>query len=336
MILIYLLLLLLLFLSVIVSVSFGTTTISLSDVYQVLISGGQTNAVPMNIQSIIWQIRLPRVLLALAAGFGLSLTGAVMQASVRNPLADPFILGISSGASLGATVAIFIGFGTVTFLSLSGLTLFAFVGAILSSFVVLTISEIGNATTTKLLLTGMIVQAIATAFSNFIIYFAGDNNGMQAILFWTMGSLSSANFRQLPLLYTVILSAAIFFFTQTRNLNIMLLGDSASLTLGVNLPKLRRIYLVIAALLTAVITANTGVIGFVGLIVPHMTRGLKGSSHETLLPLSTLIGALFLVWADLISRIIIFNAELPIGIVTAMIGAPMLLSIVLKKDYRFG
>jgi len=338
-ILLYGLLLTAIFLVLLFSVASGQTNIPFADVFHVLWANlftGDMTGVEQSIQSIVWQIRLPHALMAFIVGSGLALCGTILQAAVRNPLADPYILGISSGASLGATFAILIGVGQFSFLSFSGVSAFAFLGAVLASATVLLLAEIGRTTTTKLLLSGMIVQAICSAFASFIIYFAQNAQGMSAVIFWTMGSLAGANYPDLALLYVLVPIVALFFLTQTRTLDVLLLGEAASITLGINLGKMRRIYLLIAALLTGVIVSFSGVIGFVGLLVPHIVRGIVGSSHKHLLPVSILSGGLFLIVADMLARSLISQAELPIGIVTAMIGAPIMLLILLKKEYRFG
>lgn len=286
---------------------------------------------------IIWNIRLPRVLTAMLIGAGLAMCGTVMQASVKNPLADPYILGVSSGASLGATFAILIGFGASGLLSQISVAFGAFAGAVGASLAVLTLAELsGKSTSTKLVLSGMVVNALCNAFSNFIIFFANDSEGIKSVTFWTMGSLASAKWEKLPILSAVILTASLFALSQSRILNTMLMGDEAAVTLGINLTVYRRIYMILSSLITGVMVSYCGMIGFVGLIIPHIVRGFLGSDHRRLTLVSILAGSLFLIWADVIARIILPKTEIPIGIITAMAGAPVFIYMLVKRGYRFG
>nr|WP_177188642.1 iron ABC transporter permease [Alkalibacterium subtropicum] len=339
-----LLLTFLIILSVGIGVTVGQVSIPLSESFQILankLSGGligDLDTLSSNAYTnIIWQIRFPRVLLAMLTGMGLAMAGAVMQTTVQNPLADPYILGISSGASLGATFAIMIGFGGTSILAQMGLSFWAFLGAITAAFLVLLLSNVGGQVNSiKLVLSGMVLNALFTAFSNFIIYIANDAEGIRSVTFWMMGSLAGASWSILPLIATVVIAGFLFFVTQERILNIMLLGDEAAITLGVNLAFYRKLYLVVASILTGIIVANSGMIGFVGLIIPHIVRGIVGSNHRYFLTLSIFSGSLFMVWSDILSRIILPTVELPIGILTSLIGAPLFIYIFVKKGYEFG
>ncbi|GAX46578.1 FecCD family ABC transporter permease [Pseudolactococcus reticulitermitis] len=330
-------------LSVIVSVSNGQADISFWDVGRILVNKmsqgtiGEIKDLPVSSVNIIWFIRMPRILLAIFVGLGLALCGTVMQAVVQNPLADPYILGISSGSSLGATFAILIGFGSGSFLSQFGIGLGAFAGAMIATLSVLMLSNIGGRmTSVKLILSGSVISSLFGSVSNLIVYLAGNSEGIKTIQFWLMGSLASATWSKLGMLIVPVLLVFGFFLTQSRLLNVMLLGDEAAVTLGVSLSRYRRLYMAMTSLTTGLIVANSGMIGFVGLIVPHIVRGLFGSDHKVTLPLTAVCGALFMIWADLISRILIHNVELPIGIITAMIGAPLFIYIIIKKGYSFG
>lgn len=329
--------------SVGIAVSIGQVHIPLAESYRILLyklTGFQWGTTPIETGSftdIIWQIRFPRVLMAMFIGAGLALCGAVMQAAVQNPLADPYILGISSGASLGATFAILIGFGAIGWLGQTGVAFWAFAGAMGASLLVLTLAGIrGKMTSVKLVLAGMVINALCSAFSNFIIYFANNAEGIKTVTFWTMGSLASSGWNKLPLVGIVVLVAILFFLLQSRVLNTMLLGDEAAVTLGINLSVYRRVYMLLTALVTGVMVASCGMIGFVGLIIPHIVRGLVGSDHRKVMPVSVLFGAIFLIWTDVIARSLISSVELPIGIITAMIGAPMFMYMLVKKGYGFG
>ncbi|MNO27420.1 Hemin transport system permease protein HmuU [compost metagenome] len=286
---------------------------------------------------IIWYIRFPRVLLAMIVGAGLALCGTVMQASVQNPLADPYLLGISAGASLGATFSIMLGFGAAGFVGSLGVSFWAFLGALGAAAWVLVLANLGGKMSSiKLVLAGTVINALCSAFSNFIIYSASSAEGIRSVSFWTMGSLASAKWDKLPLITIMVVLAALFFITQTRVLNTMLTGDETAVTLGINLNYHRRLYMIISSIITGVIVATCGIIGFVGLIVPHLVRGMVGSDHKRLIPAVILCSSIFLIWTDVLARTIIPNGELPIGIVTALIGAPMFMYVLIKKNNGFG
>ncbi|MFC4305394.1 FecCD family ABC transporter permease [Cohnella boryungensis] len=331
-------------LSVGIAVSLGQVDVPLADSYRILLYklsgiqiGDMSDILAGQHLNIIWNIRFPRVILALLIGAGLSLCGTVMQAAVQNPLADPYILGVSSGASLGATFSIMIGFGTMGFLGQTGVAFWAFAGAFGASMLVLALAGIGGKmSSVKLVLSGMVINALCTAFANFIIYFANNTEGIRSVTFWTMGSLAAAKWDRLPLVAIIVLAAALLFLFQSRILNTMLLGDETAVTLGINLNLYRRIYLLFTAVITGVMVASCGMIGFVGLIIPHLVRGIVGSDHRRLMPTSILIGGIFLVWTDVLARIAIPKVELPIGIITALIGAPMFMYMLIKKGYNFG
>lgn len=330
--------------SVLYSLTNGQASISMKEVFQILtykISGGQVGSLE-NVGSqaavnIIWFVRTPRVILAIFVGMGLAVSGAIMQAVVQNPLADPYILGVSSGASLGATFSILVGFGSATFLSQFGLAFGAFAGAIIASFSVLLLSSVGGRmTSVKLVLSGTIIGALLSSISSFIVYLSSNAEGIKTVTFWAMGSLAAASWGKIPILAVVVLAITGFFLSQYRILNVMLLGEETAVTLGVSLVKYRRSYMLLSSLLTGVVVAYSGMIGFVGLIIPHIVRGLSGSDHKRLLPVVALSGSLFLIWADILSRVLIPNVELPIGIITSIIGAPLFIYIIVKKGYNFG
>lgn len=333
-----------LILSIFLALGLGAVHISLPDTYAIIMNRlfgierpGTAEVLRSANASIIWKIRFPRVLLGVAAGAGLALCGSVMQATVQNPLAEPYILGISSGASLGATIAVFIGTAIPLAGSISSVSLLAFLGAAGATGAVLFLASMGGqATSGKLILSGTIINAICTSFSNFIISVSGDGNGMLSIKFWTMGSLTRGSWNNLILPSCIVAASCIFFLSQYRTLNTMLLGDEAASTLGVNLSFYRKLYMSAAALLTGVLVSACGMIGFVGLMIPHIARAVVGADHRRLLPITILMGGIFLVWADALARVIIPNGELAIGIVTSMIGAPFFAYILIKRHYRFG
>ncbi|WP_370467737.1 MULTISPECIES: FecCD family ABC transporter permease [Rummeliibacillus] len=331
-------------LSAVYSVSIGQVHIPFRQSMDILlhtITNGKFGSLD-NVQSesflnIILQIRMPRVVFALLIGIGLSLCGTVMQAVVQNPLADPYILGISSGASLGATFAILVGFGSSALLAQFGVAFGAFVGAMLTSVAVLVLSSIGGkATSVKLVLSGVVIGALCSSFSSLIIFFANNAEGIKTVTFWSMGSLASSSWDKAPIMVIVVLLGAILFLFQHRILNTMLLGDESAITLGINLSAYRKFYMIATALVTGTMVAYAGMIGFVGLIIPHIARGIFGADHKRLMLGTLLLGGLFMIWADVLSRILIENVELPIGIITSVIGSPLFIYMIVKKGYNFG
>lgn len=326
--------------SIMAAITFGNADISLKDVYSVILyelfkikrfSQFSEGAV----HDVVWLIRFPRVILALAVGTGLSICGVVMQAIVKNPLADPYILGVSSGASLGATFAIMLGVGS--FFGDNFVGFMAFVGALLTSFVVMAIANMGGrANAGKLILSGTAVSSVCSAFSSFIIYIVNDNNATAEVMRWTMGSLAGASWSRVAIIFPVIVLCTLIFWSQYRSLNLMLLGDEVSITLGTNLRKSRTVYLILCSVMVGFAVYAAGMISFVGLVIPHIIRILFGTDHKRLIPLSALLGGIFLIWADVACRIILKNAEMPIGILVSMIGAPCFIYLLIKRSYGFG
>lgn len=326
-----LLLLLIIFLafSLFLAVSLGSVTIDIQDTYQIIFSKlafslGTGKLSPSTI-AIVWNMRVPRVILGILAGAGLSVCGSVMQSTVNNPIAEPYILGISAGATFGATLSIILGLKSITGAG-------AFIGAILASTVVLFIASMqGKMTTSSLILSGTVVNALFIAFSNFIISVGANADSLMTIKFWTMGSLAGTSWSDLALPALVVGFSFLFFCSQYRIFNTMMMGDEAALTLGVPLHFYWFLYITVVAIMTAVLVACCGIIGFVGLITPHIARRLVGTNYKRLFPIATLLGSLFLVWADVLARILVKNAELPIGIFTALVGAPFFIYIVAKS-----
>ena len=326
--------------SVLGAVTFGNADLSVKDVYSVILyevfkfdSLSAYKEGPVH--DVVWLIRLPRVLLALGVGMGLSVCGVVMQAIVRNPLADPYILGVSSGATLGATLSIMLGIGS--FLGGNSVGLMAFAGAIITSFAVMYIANMGGrATSGKLILAGTAVSSVCSAFSNFVLYITNDNSATAQVTFWTMGSLSGADWTRVSVILPVILLCGLFFWSQFRNLNLMLLGDEAAVTLGTDLHRWRIVYLLAASLLVGFAVYTAGIIGFVGLVIPHVVRILFGTDHKKLIPISALLGAIFLLWSDVLCRVVLPGKEIPIGVLTALVGAPVFIYLMARKKYGFG
>lgn len=338
--LVMLLLAVLLVLAFLWALSIGTVKLSFVQIYEGMVnqftSGMAIETAGQGpVHDIIWLLRLPRLVLAALVGMGLSVCGVIMQAVVKNPLADPYILGISSGASLGATAAILLGIGVALGENFVGIA--AFIGAFAMSLGVLFISNLGGRSNSiKLLLGGMALSAVCGAFSSFIVYFANNKEGMQSIAYWMMGSFAGAKWENLMIIAPIVILAVLFLWTQSRMLNLMLLGDESALTLGTDLHIYRQIYLLVSSLIVGFVVYSAGMIGFVGLVVPHVIRMLVGTDHKKLIPVSALTGAVFLVIADGLCRVIIPRTELPIGILISLIGAPCFVYLMIKKTYGFG
>lgn len=330
----------LLVLSLLAAVSFGTMSIPIGDVYHVILHELFGVGDPQvwgkgGVHDVVWLIRLPRLLLALGVGMGLSVCGVVMQAIVKNPLADPYVLGVSSGAYLGATAAVMLGGGA--FLAGSAMGLMGCIGAFVVSLGVMVLANLGGrANSVKLLLAGTALSTICSAFSSFLIFIRNDDHASAAIVKWSMGGLAGADYASDMVILLVMIGGTLFLWSQYRNLNLMLLGDEAAVTLGTDLHKWRLLYLLVASLLVGFSVYKAGMIGFVGLVIPHVLRMLVGTDHKKLIPLSALLGAIFLIWADVLCRTVLPGNELPIGILTSMVGAPVFLYLMVRKTYGFG
>ena len=336
-----LILLVTLVLSLLWAVTIGSVDLAMGDVYRVILYkifgiGDPEVYGKGSLSDIVWFVRLPRLVLAIGIGIALSVSGSVMQAIVKNPLADPYVLGVSSGASLGATLAILLGVGS--FLGSGYVGLVAFAGAFLVSLAVVALANVGGrANSVKLILSGTALSAICGAVSNFVLYVINSSSGaLEAVVRWTLGSLAAAKWETNILMLLVAVAGTLFFWTQHRTLNLMLMGDESAITLGTDLHRWRIVYLLIASLMIGFAVYTAGIIGFVGLIVPHAVRILFGTDHKKLIPISALLGALFLLWADVLCRVLLPRKELPIGILTAMVGAPVFIYLMARKRYGFG
>ena len=330
-----------LLLSLLAAVSFGTVSIPLRQVYEVILEElrallpGGTAPTGSSVHDVVWLIRLPRLILAVGVGMGLSVCGAVMQAIVKNPLADPYVLGVSSGAYLGASLAMLLGFGGL--LGGSAMGMLGCAGALLVSLGVMALANLGGrSNAVKLLLAGTALSAVCSGFSNFFIFLLNDDHAASAVVQWSMGSLAAADWGSNAVIVAVAVSGTLFFWSQYRNLNLMLLGDDCAVTLGTDLHRWRLIYLTVAAVMVGFAVYKAGLIGFVGLLIPHVVRMLFGTDHKKLIPISALLGAIFLVWADVLCRVILPGNELPIGVLTALVGAPVFVYLMARKKYGFG
>ena len=324
--------------SILLAMSIGAVHLPFLDCYQILIDkifGQSSTDLSPALIAIVWQARLPRILMSAILGAGLALCGVVMQSSIQNPLADPYIIGTSTGAQLGATLVVFLGaVQNVSWASTIGVGTGAFVGAMIASIAVLAIANAGGRmTSVKLVLGGAVLNMVFGSFVSMIFALFPRNEALQNVGFWLTGSLRTINWNSFGFLPIVILLAAIFYLTQTRTMNVMMMGDEAATTLGVDTSRSRLIYMIIAALVIGFIVATCGIIGYVGLIIPHVARGLVGTDHRKMLPFALVTGALFLIWCDVFARTIIINGELSLALVTSVIGAPLLLYRIVKQGF---
>ena len=314
-------------LSLTIAVTIGPADIRFDEVWASIAShlGIGTTPLPLLRDGIVWELRMPRVLTAAAVGAGLALSGAVMQALTRNPLADPYLLGLSSGASLGAVSVLLLGVAVL-------LPLAAFLGALLAlGLTLLLASSLGRITPTRTVLAGLAVSSLAGAITSFVIFWTVTGDSYREILSWLLGSLSGARWPAMLIAGGAIILIGIPIMATGRLLDSFAFGDTSAAALGINVQGTRWALLAATALLTGAMVSVSGSIGFVGLILPHAVRLLIGPGHRALLPLSALVGAIFLVWADTIARTIFDPRELPVGIVTALIGAPVFALLLARR-----
>ncbi|WP_052466253.1 FecCD family ABC transporter permease [Mobilicoccus massiliensis] len=284
-------------------------------------------------QAIVWELRMPRVLVGALVGAALSVGGATLQALVRNVLADPYLLGVSSGAGLGAAGVIALGLGA----ALGGVTLVggAFLGACLAVVLLLLLTgRRGAVAVHHLVLAGLVVSFFLSAVTNLVVSVAGDRDTVRAIMFWTLGSLARADWTHLPVLALVVLGMLAALTLIARRLDAISLGDDVARSLGTDPGRLRVQATAITAIGVAAAVAVSGAVGFVGLVVPHLTRSLVGASHRVLLPTCALLGALVIVVGDTLARTVLAPRELPLGVLTALLGTPLLMVLVRRQGER--
>lgn len=308
-------------LSVFAALNFGPVNIALSELLSCLQAQCST---PMN-NMVIWEIRIPRVLVALVAGMGLAIAGAILQNTTGNPLADPYLFGIVSGAGLGATIA---NLSVVDNLSIA-LPLAAFLGALFAVIVVMIIAK-ALQRMAELILVGVAVSFMLASITQFILYF-GEPFATNRVIFWMMGSLSRVELQNFTVISVVLIITLIVIMALHRQIDALLLGDESAKSLGVNVDKLRLVMLGLCAALTATIVAYCGGIGFVGLMIPHIVRHFVGVTTLNLIIGSALIGGCFLIWVDVIARTALPHAEIPIGIMTSAMGSIFFLFILFRS-----
>jgi iron complex transport system permease protein len=319
--------------TIILAAGLGYISISVSDICHILLSQlGWTlpETIDQSYPFVIMDVRLPRILSAVLVGGGLAVSGCVFQSILQNPLADPYTLGISSGAAFGASLAIILLiFGLIVPAALI-IPLFAFVGAVATLYVVFTLSSpSARLSSNSLILSGIIVSAILSAGISFIKFLADEQ--VNAIIFWLMGSFIGKTWPDVLLLIVMTIPCTLLILAHHRELDIMTFGDRASDSLGIDTAAIRKRLLVIASLSTAICVSVSGIIGFVGLIVPHLMRMILGPGNRLLIPCSFLFGCIMLLCADTITRVFL-PTELPIGVLTALIGGPIFCYIFRKNQ----
>ncbi len=306
----------------VLGISIGSSGSNLYSLYQYLIHGEEIDPV---LKSIVWRIRLPRVLLAIQTGAALSLGGLVFQAILRNPLAEPYILGISGGSAVGAILGILMGLAYFP-----GVSLMAFAGSIATLLTILLIS-MGQTIVKKdsLLLSGVMVNAFCSSVIMFFISMTHDTR-LHNILFWIMGDFSLANMQQVLVLFILLVPCFLLIFWLSHTMNLLLMGKEMALTMGVNVKVITVTLLLTTSFMVSAIVAYSGLVGFVGLVIPHLLRLLLGSDHRLLVPACILGGGTYMVLCDLLARNLPEQGEMPVGVITAFIGAPLFIFLLRK------
>lgn len=305
---------------------FGSSGISLAQL-PALLSG----TAEQSVTTIFFSLRLPRAILAFISGGALSIAGACLQGMFKNPMADSYVIGVSSGAALGATIALTFS-ASLAFLGFGAVAILAFAGALLAVFAVYSLAKIhGKVSTFSLLLAGIAVSTLASALVYCLMILFRDR--MEHVVMWTMGSFTSASWDKVMFAVPPMLVASALCMLYARDLNIMLQGDEAARHLGVDAGRVRRRLIILTTLAAACAVSTSGIIGFVGLIVPHILRLILGPDHRRLLPFSFFGGGIFLLICDTLARLILDSQEIPVGVITAVIGVPFFL-VLLRRGRR--
>jgi iron complex transport system permease protein len=312
--------------SPLVAIVLGTANISLTEVIgaisRTVINFFEPESTMILADRIIIELRMPRALMAMVCGAGLAISGSVLQSVTKNPLADPYLFGISAGASLGAILALT---GGVTFLPLP---ICAFLGSLIAVAVVVVMARDGQVET--LVLSGVAISFLLSSIANLVLYF-GDPQAMQAVLFWSLGSFSRATWETLMVPGIIVLVATVIIYQFQRPLQALMAGDESAHTQGVAVLPLRLGMLILTALMTSSLVAACGGIGFVGLMVPHIVRMLIGSASSSSLISTALLGGVLMVWVDLLARLLLPSQELPVGVMTAMLGSVFFIGLLIKR-----
>lgn len=311
------------------ALSLGAADISFADVWQ-SITPAQANSEIGYIQRIIWDLRMPRAILALLAGSGLAVSGLILQTVTRNPLADPYLFGISSGASLGVVILIAFTGGIFTVLT----PIAAFIGSLVAMMMLMLIAGRRQSQQVEsMLLAGVALSFLFSSLTSLLLYHT-DPQAVTAVLFWTMGSFSRAQWENLLFPTLVITACITFMLAYRRQLNAMLLGDESATTLGIKVNRFRLVMLLLSSLITATLVSMCGGIGFVGLMIPHIVRFFVSQGTVFGILLTALIGGIFMIWVDILSRTVLVNQELPVGVITAATGSIFFLTLLYFRKNR--
>ncbi|TYQ14234.1 FecCD family ABC transporter permease [Gordonia metallireducens] len=322
----------LLIISIAAAVTLGPANLSVRDVYAVIGEhwGIGSSGLTALQDGIVWQLRLPRTLLAAICGAGLALCGAIMQSLLRNPLADPFVLGISSGASTGAVLVTILGIGG----GVISLSAGAFAGAVVAFATVIALATGAGGGTAKVILAGVAGTQLFSALTSFIVMSSANAEQTRGVLFWLLGSLSGADWSDVIVCGTITGVGIVVCLTVSTSLDAFTFGNNAAAALGVSVRRIRVLLLTVTALITAALVSAAGAIGFVGLVLPHAARFLVGPRHGRLLPATAVIGAVFMVWVDAAARTLFAPQEIPVGVVTALVGVPAFALILFRMRGR--
>lgn len=324
---IYIITALFLFFLFFIALSIGSTSVNLIDALDYF-SGAKELSTSKSI--ILGEIRLPRIILAFIVGAGLAIAGSVFQAIIRNPMVDPYIIGISAGAGTGLMLALFLGI-EITIFNLSTLPAFAFLGAVLTVFIVYQLAKVGNKLPVlTFLLAGVAVSFILNSLMSFLMVLRTEN--LQQLVYWLMGSLAGGNWADVKMILPYFLTSLVIILFYLKDLNILLLGEESAAHLGINVEKTKVILLGAASLMTASVVSVSGSIGFIGLVVPHIARIIIGADHRKQVPLAAVFGGAFLLIADTLARIVMAPMELPVGIITALAGGPYFIYLLRNKS----
>ena len=314
----------------------GTADINVLDTFKIVLSKTpilknyvDISHIGKSHETIIWSIRLPRVLLGALVGAALAIVGAAFQSIFKNPMADPYVIGISSGAALGASIAIVSGI-SISILNFSSISIFAFIGALIAVMSVYNIARIKNRVPiTTLLLAGIAIGQFLTGIMSFLMVIYSKD--MAKIVYWTLGSLAGKGWEPLVTISIPIITAMILLSFFSKDLNIMLTGEESAKSLGIDVERVKKYILILGTFIVSMVVSVSGIIGFVGLIIPHIVRIILGPDNRILLPSSALLGAIFMIATDTIARTLISPVEIPVGIITALFGGPFFLYLLVKS-----
>lgn len=332
---VYIALLITLFVVVLFSCSVGAADLSMVDAFKIIIQKlpfvGQIlieEPITNTMVSIIWRIRMPRILLAGIAGAALAFSGTIYQGLFKNPMAESFVLGVSAGAALGGAIGMILGISRV--MGIGGTGLMAFTGALLTTYLVYQLGRTGGRVSmTSLLLAGMAINFMLSAAISLLMIF--NRQRMDNIIMWTMGSFANSTWGKVVLAFITVIAGMLVTRFFARDLNVLLMGEEEAKHLGIDVERTKKILLALSSFIAAMAVAVSGIIGFVGLIIPHAIRLVMGPDHRVLLPYSAVVGAIFLIIADTMARTLVSPLEIPVGIITALAGAPFFLYLLSRK-----